>query len=369
MKTIGIFSKCGMPGGSEHRVVQLANGFSQNLQTSIFTQKTLSDKLKPLLNPNVTLYENAVSTKNCIYKLQALDILIVVNSDSYSFCKKSFWDGTQGKHHTNNIDLSQIPHLAFLFNYVVGPAQWLTEIYKINPNLKIFCTSEWFMKNLQEESKFDKLRPLNIPSMSICSPVSISYSQPKTPSDKIRINRHSMGFAYKHDQDNLKIVKTLCEKYGDKISFKWMGVPSHVRDVNGQDKDEKVVYKEVLEKYPQFTVIPEYSVTVPNLLKETDILLFYISRHRKEPWPRTIAEGMMGSCCCVTNNNYGMAEQIKNGETGYLFDNTDQAIEQLSYLIENSTVIKDVGNNAQKFAKENFLDEVIIEKMLKFLVS
>ncbi len=130
---------------------------------------------------------------------------------------------------------------------------------------------------------------------------------------------------------------------------------------------DKVPYIEVLDQHKQMTIVPEYTMSVPDLLQETDILFFYISRHRKEPWPRTIAEGMLGGCCCVTNNNYGMAEQIEHETTGYLFDNAEQAIEQLSYLIEHPDKIKEVGEAAREYAKNHWLDDVVIDQTLEFL--
>lgn len=367
MKTIGIFSKLGMPGGSENRVTQLANSFSRRMTTYIFAEKEFSKKLKPQLDLNVILREQTVNTKKYIYELQGVDMLLVVNSDSYSFCKPSYWDGTQGKHHKSQIDLSQIPVITFLFNYVVGPGQWLVDLHKINPNIRLLCTSQWFVDNINNEKKFHALRKLKLPLDSINSPVSADYDRPKTKSDKIRINRHSMAFAYKHDQDNLWIVSELCKRYPDKISFKWMGVPSHVRDTSSDNKNDKVPYREVLSKHKQMEIVREYTMPVPQLMQETDILFFDISRHRKEPWPRTIAEGMMGGCCCVTNRSYGMVEQITSGETGYLFFSPKEALEQLCFLIENPKKIHEVGCKAYEHARLHFLDDVIIDKMLKFM--
>jgi hypothetical protein len=339
------------------------------MATFIFAEKEFSKKLKPQLDPRVILREHTTETPKHRSELQNIDALLVVNSDSYSFCKTSYWDGTQGKHHKHHIDISQIPVIGFLFNYVVGPAQNLVGLSEVNPRLKILCTSQWFIHNLETERKFEDLRKLNLPTMQINSPVSGKYDLPKIPGKKIRINRHSMAFAYKHDEDNIRIVKTLCEKYGNQIEFKWMGVPSHVRDTNSKDKNDKVPYRDVLSQNKQFKYLSEYSMPVPEFLQETDILFFDISRHRKEPWPRTIAEGMMGGCCCVTNNNYGMAEQIESGKTGYLFDNADQAIEQLSYLIENPEKIREVGEAGRRHAKESWLDEVVIDQTLGFLAS
>lgn len=378
MKTIGIFSKLGMPGGSENRVTQLANSFCRRMTTYIFAEKEFSTKLKSQLDERVILREHTTETVRYRYELQGIDSLVIVNSDSYSFCKADYWNGKQGKHHKHNIDISKIPVITILFNYVVSPSQWLVNSHKkkkdawkglreVNPNIRILCTSQWFKKNIETEDKFSELRSSGIPVGTICSPVSELYALPKTESKAIRINRHSMGFAYKHDEDNLRIVSEICEKYGDKISLKWMGVPSHVRDTNSQDKKARVNYRDVLTKHKQVKVISEYSMDVPKFLQETDILFFNISRTRKEPWPRTIAEGMMGGCCCVTNNSYGMAEQIETGKTGYLFDNADQAIEQLSHLIENPEKIKEIGNKAQEEAKSQFLDDVIVTKMLKFM--
>lgn len=368
MQTFGIFSKLGMPGGSENRVTQLANCLCKRMTTYIFAEKEFSKKLKPQLDSRIILREHTTETKRFRYELQGIDTLLVINSDSYSFCKKSYWNGSQGKHHTHDIDISQIPSIGFLYNYVVSPAQNLVELSKINPNLKILCTADWFVKNIKTENKFEKLRELNLPIRQMNSPVSKDFDRPKTPSDKIRINRHSMAFSYKHDEDNLRIVETLCKKYGDKISFKWMGVPSHVRDTNSKDKKDKVPYRDVLAKHKQMQIVKEYSMSVPDLLRETDILFFDISRHRKEPWPRTIAEGMMAGCCCVSNNAYGMKEQIINGECGFLFDTADQAIEQLSYLIDNPEKIKEFGDKGKERAIANWLDEVVVDQTLEFLV-
>jgi len=369
MRTLGIFSKVGMPGGSENRVVQLANCFSTMMPTFIFAEKHLSSKLKPQLKPEVILRENIVEAKNkkSQYELSGMDMLIIVNSDSYSFTKPSYWDGTQGKHHKINIDISQIPKLCFLFNYVVGPARALVKLYEINKSIKIFVTSNWFAELLKMEKKFEKFRKLKLPVMTINSPISPDYYQQKTPSKKIRINRHSMGFAYEHDEDNLKVVKHLCEKYGDKISFNWMGVPSQVRDIDADSKDKKVPYKKVLEKYKQFKVSKEYSISVPAFLRDTDIHFSYISRFRKEPWPRTVAEAMMAGCCCVTNNAHGMKEQVQHKKTGYLFNSTEEAIDQLEYLIENPEETKQIGQNAHSYASEHFVDTKICEQMLSFV--
>jgi len=367
MKTIGIFSKLGMPGGSENRALHLANAFSEMVPTYLFAQEKFSDKLKPQLNPKVILRENTVHTKKTIYELQGVDALLVINSDSYSFCKPSFWDGTQNKHHNNNIDISQIPCMTFLFNYVVGPGQWLVDLHKINHNIKILTTCKWFIDNINRENKFTKLRELSLPVDSINSPVSLDFDVTKKPSDKIRINRHSMSFAYKHDEDNLKVVQHLCNTHDDKIQFKWMGVPSHVRDLSSSDKHDKVKYREILQKYSQMKILEAYSQPVPDLLSETDILFFYISRHRKEPWPRTIAEAMMAGCCCVTNNTYGMKEQIKHGKTGYLFNDTKHAIEILDHLIEHPDKMRQVGTNAKEYAKKYISSEYICHKTLKYM--
>lgn len=367
MKTIGIFSKLGMPGGSENRVTHLANCLCKRLTTYIFAEKEFSKKLKSQLDPRIILREHTTETERFRYEMQGIDTLLVVNSDSYSFCKKSYWDGSQGKHHKHNIDISQIPSIGFLFNYVVSPAQNLVDLSRVNPNIKILCTSDWFINNLKTEKKFEKLRVLNLPIKQINSPVSGIFDRPKIPGDKIRINRHSMAFAYKHDQDNIEIIESLCKKYGDKISFKWMGVPSHVRNIHSKDKHDRVPYRDVLSKHKQIQIIPEYSIPVPDLLQETDILFFDISRHRKEPWPRTIAEGMLGGCCCVTNNNYGMAEQIEHEKTGFLFNSAKEAIEQVSHLIENPGKIKEIGEKARKHARQNWLDEVVIDQTLEFL--
>lgn len=367
MKTIGIFSKLGMPGGSENRVTHLANCLCKRLTTYIFAEKEFSKKLKSQLDFRVILREHTTETKRFRYELQGIDTLLVVNSDSYSFCKKSYWDGSQGKHHKHNIDISQIPSIGFLFNYVVSPAQNLVDLLQINPNIKILCTSDWFINNLETENKFEKLRALKIPTRQINSPVSGKFNLPKKPGDKIRINRHSMSFAYKHDQDNIQIIEALCNKYGEKISFKWMGVPSMVRNINSKNKHDKVPYRDVLDKHKQMEIIREYTMPVSDLLQETDILFFDISRHRKEPWPRTIAEGMLGGCCCVTNNNYGMAEQIKHEKNGFLFDNAEQAIKQLSHLIDHPERIKEIGEAAREHAKNNWLDEVVIDQTLEFL--
>jgi len=369
-----------MPGGSENRTLQLANAFCKRVTTYIFAEKVFSSKLKTQLDKRVILRENITETARYRYELQGVDGLLIINSDSYSFCKAAYWDGTQGKHHKQNIDISQIPSIVVLFNYVVSPAQWIADskpekkpkdawkgLHTVNPNIKILCTSKWFAKNIETEDKFKALRKLNLPIDIINSPVSSDFDLEKPDSDKIRINRHSMSFAYKHDEDNLEIVRTLVEKYDKKISFKWMGVPSHVRDAKSSDKNKKVPYKEILKQYVD--CVEAYSIPVPQLLQETDILFFDISRFRKEPWPRTIAEGMMAGCCCVTNNNYGMAEQIESGKTGYLFDNKKQAIEQLSYLIENPDKIKEIGENARADARLHFLDDVIVDKTLKFISS
>ena len=179
---IGIFSKFDVSGGSEMRCIELANSINQytSYEASIFCASKMSDKLKARVK-NASVREDIFHNKT--YRLYEMSCLIVVNTDSKLFTTADYWMGLSEKHNTC-VDLTRIPQMIFLFNYIVSPSKKLTTIEQYCPKIKIITTNTKFFNEIGR--KYQDV--VHFPRIILESPIHPdSVSQTKMPSDKIRI--------------------------------------------------------------------------------------------------------------------------------------------------------------------------------------
>ena len=97
-----------------------------------------------------------------------------------------------------------------------------------------------------------------------------------------------------------------------------------------------------------FNMLPAY--------ESLDILLVC---SKFEPFGRVTIEGMLAGCLVVGSNTAGTAELIEHGVNGLCYQegNVLALADALQYALSNKEIMKDISQNAQKWAKENFSAE------------
>ena len=347
---IGIFSKFEMAGGSEFRCVELANGlvnYSDHEVYFLVENNRVSDKIIAKLESKVHINMDSMKNPGIFYEM---DHILVVNTDSKYFTTIDYWEGKSEKHDTF-IDLTKIKSMSFLFNFIVSPARHLEHIQQKCKDIRLIPTNKRFYKEIDTKDKHEKIR--HFPRMVLESPINPdTVSTYKSPTNVIRIGKHSKGLGSKWNMEHKDLILAINEKYGeDKIQWDFMG--------GGRDFTESV------KDIPNVILRKEFSIPVKVYLYGIDIFLFYPDWGRQEPWSRAVAEGIMSGCpILATDVDGGNRMQVK--ENGYLCKDLNIFIEKLSYLIDNTNVYENMRNQSIEDSKL-FTSEKIVERFLDFI--
>lgn len=352
---IGIFSKLGANGGSEHRCAEMANGIARytDHQVTLLCEQDLNDVIQKKLDPEVKVIKHIFKPAK-LAKPDALydfGLILVINSDSYSFAQAGYWEGTltakdedEPKHHSFFVDLKRIPKMVFLFNFCVSPAQWIHTIAEKCQDVRIVVANRDYYHQIMYKDKLKEARRL--PLTILESPIDPNQiTSKKTRSRRIRIGKHSKAHSYKHNEDVAKLIEMVNEKHEKKVAWDFLGVPSE--------------FVPPIQNIPNVTVRKEYSIPVGDYLKGVDIFLFYISWGRNEPWARAVAEGMMAGCPILATDKAGNRDQVVNGLNGYLCKSLQEFHDRLVFLIKDEETRIMMRNNNIVMAKEFTPDKVI----------
>lgn len=352
---IGVFSKLGASGGSEHRCAELSNGILRHTDHTpvLLCEKDLNSLIRARLLPGVPVVERVFKpVPQNPAALYEVDRLVVVNSDSYSFATLDYWEG-RTEHHASTVDLHAIPQMTFLFNFVISPAQHLWTVAQKCPDVRIICANGDYVREINERPIFQRVRTL--PRITLPSPIdpdTVCFE--KTPSDKIRIGKHSKPYGYKFNEDHARLIEGLNARYGDRIAWDFLGVPAERR--------------EELRRFPNVRVREEYSIAVGEYLRGIDLFLFFISWSRSEPWSRCVAEAMLSGCPVLATDRAGNRDQVMHENNGYLCGSTEAFHTALAHLIEHPDLIRRLGRNARISARA-FESAQVIHQFVEFLLA
>jgi glycosyltransferase involved in cell wall biosynthesis len=285
---------------------------------------------------------NVFSDPNKFYEC---DVIIVVNTDSKEFTDIDYWKN-------NKIDISKIKRMAFVFNFIVSPAQHLWMFEEAGVDIRLLPGNKRFYDELGSKDKYKKVS--HLPKMVFESPIDPnSVFDFKTDSHLIRIGKHSKGLGSKWNKDHAQLIERINKKYPDKVIWDFMG--------GGKEFCESV------KKFDNVILRPEFTIPVNVYLMNLDIYLFYLDWGRQECWARSQAEALMSGCPSVaTDVDGGNRLQVIHGSNGYLCKNLDEFEKRLSYLIENPDMIRKLGNNARIYSRF-FTTEEIIRKLMIFV--
>ena len=342
-----------MRGGSELRCFEMANAISKYTDhvPVILCEKNLSKGLKEYKNKKVKIIENIFLPDPInLESLYAVDSLLIVNTDCKDFSTLDYWLGKSSRH-SITADISKIPQMIFLYNFLVSPSRYLHTVAEQCNDVRIIVTNRKFFNEITKQDRYENVRCF--PRMVLESPINTQEISPvKTKSDKVRIGRHSLSSESKFNKENLDLIKMVNKRYKDQVEWDFMGVP-------GRDKKE-------LSRIDNVTIRKAFSITVPDYLSNIDIFLFFVSWSREEPWSRASGEAIASGCLVLTTNKGGNKDQVIHGNNGYLCEETKDFYKRIVYLMEHKEKIKEMGKNSLLYSRF-FSSDYVIEKFIKFI--
>lgn len=343
---IGIFTKLNMCGGSEFRAIEMARGINEYTDHSCFllSEKDLKDSLKNRVHPSTVVVENCFEEQNkCMFSW--LDVVLVINTDSKSFTTLEFWK-------EKGIDVATIKTMVFLFNFIVSPAQYLSDFIDKGVDVRIITGNKRFFDELGTKDKHQNVSIL--PRMILESPIDKDsiYSH-KTKSTKIRIGKHSKPLNNKWNDDHFELISRINKKYKDKVEWDFMGGSTEFEDS--------------VKNISNVLVRKQFTTEVKEYLLNLDIFLFFPSWSRQECWARSCGEALMSGCPLIaTDIDGGNRMQVIPGSNGFLCKDIDDFEDKLSMLIETPKKIEKMSQNAKLYAR-TFETEEIVKRFIKFV--
>ncbi|HNP17398.1 MAG TPA: glycosyltransferase [Fulvivirga sp.] len=86
-------------------------------------------------------------------------------------------------------------------------------------------------------------------------------------------------------------------------------------------------------------------------LKKIDI---YLSCSLWEGLPFAVLEAMNTQCCLLLSNCVGNRDLVRQGDNGYLFDNSNEGVSRLTELVKDREQLENFGINSFNYCKEWF---------------
>jgi glycosyltransferase involved in cell wall biosynthesis len=95
-------------------------------------------------------------------------------------------------------------------------------------------------------------------------------------------------------------------------------------------------------------VVPQSEVA--ETYHQLDCFYYRVPSIVKEPYGLVVIEAMLSGLPVVCHRDGGYAEVIQHGVNGFIFDTTDEAIEIITDLKNNTNLCQEIGINAQQIA-------------------
>jgi len=340
---ISIFSKFSMAGGSERRCVELANGIARytDNESCILAEGGFPESLKPFVDKDVKVITDACLCPKFFYDS---DYILVVNTDCKEFSTMDYW---QGKTHRTDavIDIKRIKKMAFLYNFLISPAQHLNEIADI-VDTTIITTNRKFFNEVGSQERYDKVWQL--PRHILQSPISPDRVKTRVRDKAKTFGCHSKKLGSKWNPQWPELSKMINGRYPD-VGFSFMGMKN-----------------EISKKMDGSVCLKEDEKTVADFLDSLDVFVFFPEYKREEPWARVIAEAMMAGLPIVALDKGGTSDQVINRNNGILCRKFEDYHKAVVYMIEHPEIVKAMSKNSIRISKE-FQTENVIKKLMEII--
>lgn len=249
----------------------------------------------------------------------------------------------------------------------------------INPNNNLIIIYRFFISRLKtiiaiSENVQTSLIKAGIPKDKIqIIPVVIDFSEYKWKANRIsirnqlQINNDEFVILYLGNLTTTKgidnVLKAINKVKENKYSFKLIsGIElSHT----GNDKRKKEIF-EMISKFNLNDYIIELGLiqNVSDIINASDIIVApFQHTFDVADYPLTVLEGMAVGIPVITTGVGGIPEIIINEKTGFLvnYDDYIDLAEKIMYLMNESSIKKEIGKNASIFVRKKFSEDAILE--------
>ena len=154
-------------------------------------------------------------------------------------------------------------------------------------------------------------------------------------------------------QKNMDLCFEIARRFkgNEGVRFIWVGYG-----------DDYARLKEQSEKEALNIIFIGFSNEPYKYLRSSDI---YLSSSRFEGLPYALIEAASIGLPVVATNVVGNDEVVVNGQTGYLYDTMEEAVEQISHLCGKHHLVEYMSKESKTFFLHNFTIGKMIESLMK----
>lgn len=164
----------------------------------------------------------------------------------------------------------------------------------------------------------------------------------------LRVGRMSRDTTDKHSDEDVTVYRKLAE----------MGVDVWLQGATCiQDR---------LPSHPNIKILPTGKIPASEFLQGLDILYYRTGNH-VETFGRVVFEAMACGIPVVCHRRGGYVEHIQHRHNGLLFDTTEEALAQLSQLIESASLRHELGQSGRCYVHQLFGQDALQERLAFYL--
>ncbi|WP_131114133.1 glycosyltransferase [Lichenihabitans psoromatis] len=175
---------------------------------------------------------------------------------------------------------------------------------------------------------------LGLPRVFEPSPTDLDLFFPDTTvtTRPFTLGRHSRDVVEKHHPEDAAIYRAVSAGRGRSIVLGGVCMQETFGPITGLD------------------LRPTISSGIPDFIRSLDCY-FYRTGTWVEPWGRVVIEAMACGVPVVAHRLGGYAQAIESGVNGFLFDDTEEAVQQVKRLMDDPDLRKEIGLNARNSAE------------------
>lgn len=333
---ICIVTKLEMLGGSERRAAELNKTLqSLGVSTKLVATGKVSTKLDSLTDARIVPIEQAKQS------IEESELVIVICSDSKQITTLDYWQSV-------GIDTTKPKKWLFVFNFLISSSislgEWTAKDITLAP------TSQKFFDEVSEQDRYRGVRHLR--RIISRSPISKSYRQAKVNMVGLKICGYAKGNSDKWNERLPELCRQITEKHNT-VQFLFQGCGNDLRNK--------------LNELSNVEAVKENTYPVEQILRNSNVLLYYPTWKREEPWCRVIGESMMAGTPAITTNKGGSLDQIIHGNTGFLCNEHDDFVKAVDTLASDPELLAAMSQNCLA-ESEQYESEVVTKKLLKEVI-